>query len=173
MCLCLFFRQSSAGRKRSKRHQKKVHSLLLRLEKNLQKERKEKEKFKKRYQRLLKKNLSPRSEINRQFQPLPKVIRKRLLFHTAFTKDLSDRYRKANGEKEKQLIAKICAGGRIVRKYRLRTYAETLLGFSKRRWKHTHKDPLTFNRKKTTRTADELKNCVKLFFERDDVVHTV
>lgn len=100
---------------------------------------------------------------------MPKVIRKRLLFHTAFTKDLSDRYRKANGEKEKQLIAEICAGGRIIRKYRLRKYAEILLGFSKRRWKHTHKDPLTFNRKKNTRTADELKNCVKLFFERDDV----
>ena len=67
------------------------------------------------------------------------------------------------------MIAKICAGGKIVQKYRLRKYAEMVFGFSKKRWKHSDKDPHTFTRKRTTRTADALKSCVRLFFERDDV----
>lgn len=95
------------------------------LEKQLQKERREKEKFKKRYQRLLKKTLSPLTKEHRQLQRCSKEVRKRLLFHTALTKDLSDRYRNAKGEKQRQMIAKICAGGKIVQKYRLRQYAET------------------------------------------------
>lgn len=117
---------------------------MSRLERELQKERKEKEKFKKRYQRLKKKTLSPKSKFNRELHTLPKVVRRRIVFHTALTKDLSDRYHNANGEKEKQLIAKICAGGKIVQKYRLRKYAQAVLGFSKKRWKYSDKTPLTF-----------------------------
>ena len=168
-CLFLCFRQREEGRKRSKRHRKKLNVFLQRLERELQKERKQKEKFKKRYQRLLKKTLSPRSKVNHELRTLSKVVRKRLLFHTALTKDLSNRYHNAKGEKERQMIAKICAGGKIVQKYRLRKYAEMVFGFSKKRWKHSDKDPHTFTWKRTTRTADALKSCVRLFFERDDV----
>lgn len=142
---------------------------MSRLEKELQKERKEKEKFKKRYQRLKKKTLSPKSKFNCELHTLPKVVRRRIVFHTALTKDLSDRYRNASGEKERQLIAKICAGGKIVQKYRLRKYAQAVLGFSKKRWKYSDKTPLTFTREGNTRTADAIKDCVRLFFERDDV----
>lgn len=167
--LCLHFRQRQAGRKRTKQYSKNISVLLLRLNKDLQRERKEKEKFKKRYQRLLKKALSPKSKINRDLKTLPREVRRRIIFCTALTKDLSNRYHTATSEKERQLIANICAGGKILQKYRLRKYAETVFGFSKKRWKHSDNHPLRFTRKGNTRTVDAIKNCVRLFFERDDV----
>lgn len=62
--------------------------------------------------------------------------------------------------------------GERVQKYRLRKYAETVFGFSKKRWKNSDKDPYyTFVQKRSSRTADALANCVVLFFQRDDVSH--
>lgn len=97
--------------------------------------------------------MSPRSKITHKFRLLPKAVRKCLLFHIAFSKDFSDGYRKANAEKEKQLIAKICSGRKIEQMYRLRIYEDTL----------------TFKWKRNTRTADEIMNFVKQFFQQDDV----
>ncbi|KAK0139481.1 hypothetical protein N1851_023799 [Merluccius polli] len=154
--------QRRVGRKRSKQHQKKITSLLLRLEKELKRERKHKEKFKKRCQRLKKQQISPRSKINRELRSSPIVVRKRLLFHAALTNDLRARYQNATGEKERQLIAKICAGG-------LRKFAEAALGFSKKRWRMSGKEPLAFQRKGNARTGETIKTCVREYFERDDV----
>lgn len=150
-------------------NKKIITSLLLRLEKELKKERKQKEKFKKRCQRQKKRHKSPRSKINLELRSSPTVLRKRLLFHAALTNDRRARYQNATGEKERQMIEKICAGGKIIRKYRLRKYAEAALGFSKKRWRMSNKEPLAFQRKGNARIGETIKTSVRQYFERDDV----
>lgn len=113
--------------------------------------------------------MSPRSMLNHQLRGLPTAVRKRLLFQTALSKDLQARYQNASGEKERQVIANVCAGGKIIRKYRLRRYAEAALGFSRKRWRLPSKGPLAFRRQGNTRIGEKIKTCVQEYFERDDI----
>lgn len=104
----------------------------------------------------------------RQF---PRVaIKKTLLFHEALMEDIRNKYKKAQGEKEKQIISKVITG-KVLKKYRLQRVALNSLGFSKKRCKNEKNMRVNYNyqRKRNCRVADGIINRVKDFYSRDDV----
>ncbi len=104
----------------------------------------------------------------RQF---PRVaIKKTLLFHEALMEDIRNKYNKAQGEKEKQIISKVITG-KVLKKYRLQRFALNSLGFSKKRCKNEKNMRVNYNyqRKRNCRVADGIINRVKDFYSRDDV----
>lgn len=168
MCFCLYFRQRSAGRKRSKRHQKKTYSL--RLEKQLHKEHKEKEKFKKRYQRLLKKHLSPRSKINHEFHHCPKWS-ENVSFSTLPLLKTSVKWPQSQSQwwKRETINCKNMCRGKDGAGVQAQKICRNTFGLLKKKVETLWQRPTHIQMKKNTRTADVLKNCVKVFFEWDDV----
>lgn len=73
--------------------------------------KKKTEKYKKRLQRTKKKNASPWTKVNKQLKQLPSVaIQQTLLFYEALVEDIRNKYKNAQGEKEKQIISKVITG---------------------------------------------------------------
>lgn len=96
----------------------------------MEKEKRKKEKYKKRYQRIAGVNKSPRSSVNALLhnQTVNNTIRRRLLLHESIIEDIRNKYKKTKKEREKQMIAKTTIG-KIVKKYRLQRAAQMTLGF--------------------------------------------
>ncbi|XP_058888822.1 uncharacterized protein LOC117972307 [Acipenser ruthenus] len=132
------------------------------------------DKYKKRYQRLLKKSESPRAKTNRLLKSFPAedAVRKTLLFHHSLIEDIKLKYHTSRKEREKQILSKIVTG-KIVKKYRLQKFAQDSFGFSKKRWQSnkqtSENESFTFVRRKVSRVTDEIKNNVASFYVRDDV----
>ncbi|XP_060762316.1 uncharacterized protein LOC132871810 isoform X2 [Neoarius graeffei] len=124
------------------------------LEQLLQQERQQKEKYKKRLQRV--KNDLPRSP-----------VKKTLHYHEALKLQIQETYKQAKTEKQRQLISGVVVSG-IMRKYRMLKKSECALGFSKKHRSLANCEILKFKRKKIT-AFDDMKKKVKEFFTRDDV----
>lgn len=120
----------------------------------------------------MKKNkASPRTKVNRQLRQLPRVsIQKTLLFHEALVEDIRNKYQKAQGERERQIISKLLKG-KVLKKYRLQRFAQNSLGFSKKRWENDKNEKVnyTYQRKRNKRIGDGLISKVRAFYLRDDV----
>lgn len=116
-------------------------------------------------------NASPHTKVNRQMRQLPRAaIQKTLLFHEALVEDIRNKYKKAQGERERQIISKIITG-KVLKKYRLQRFAQNSLGFSKKRWKNEKNGKVnyTYQRKRNNRAVDGLMSRVRAFYSRDDV----
>lgn len=94
---------------------KKLKRQIAELQEKLEKERKKKVIYKKRCQRTKKYSDSPWSKITRLTSncPINPKIKKTLLYHESLIQDISNTYKKATKDREKQLIA-IVMTGRII-----------------------------------------------------------
>lgn len=160
------------GKKQSRRARYKLHKEIAQLQHALTKERKLKEKYKKRLQRSVKQNESPRSKVRELVKncPVNSRIRKTLLLNEALISDIKRKYQNARNERDKQILAKVTVG-KIVKNYRLQRWSEQALGFSKKRRHLLKSKSLTsFTRKTVNRFADtSIQKNIKSFFNRDDV----
>ncbi len=68
-----------------------------------------------------------------------------------------------------QVIVSNLVTGNIVKKCRLQKYAQSTLGFTRRRWKSVGGNPYSFSRKKCVRMEEAFKNNVRAFYTRDDL----
>ncbi|XP_028254033.1 uncharacterized protein LOC114441699 isoform X2 [Parambassis ranga] len=164
-------RQQNEGRRRSRKKIKKLKEQIQELQMLLKKQVRKTEKYKKQTQRMKKNNPSPRKKVKKQMRQLPReAIQKTLLFHEALVQDIRNKYTKAQGEKERQIIAKIVTG-KVLKKYRLQRFALNSLGFSKKRWNHEKEGRFnfTYDRKRNNRIAAGLIERVRDFYLRDDV----
>jgi len=120
------------GKKQSRRARYKLHKEIAELQHALTKERKLKEKYKKRLQRLAKNNESPKSKVCELVKncPVNNRIRKTLLLHEALISDIKRKYQNARNERDKQILAKVTVG-KIVKKYRLQRWSEQAFGVFK------------------------------------------
>lgn len=127
-----------------------------------------KNKYKKQVQRLKRKNESPRTKVNRQIRQLPHAaIRKTLFFHHVLIENIRNKYRNAQGERERQIISKVITG-QVMKKYRLQRIAQASVGFSNRRWQNVT-DGYTYQRMRKREIGNYLVDGVRAFYERDDV----
>lgn len=136
----------------------------------LAKETKKKESYKKRLQRLKHQGASPQTTARETLdQHSSTGTKKTLLFHKALVDSIKNKYKKAKGEKEKQLIARVVTGNSLLKQYRVQHLAQDALGFSKKRWKAPNPSGLAYQRKRNRRISPDLVNRVRSFFKRDDV----
>ena len=165
----LFFRQHEAGKRLWRKNKDRLKKEVEKLTKLLEKERKRSDKYRKKYKRS-NKSESPRSKVQQLTKSgrLTPTIRKKLLYHEALIEDIKNKYKTARKEREKQLIAKVTVGG-IVKRYQLQTFAEKLLGFSKKRRFLQGETISSTTRKPTSRLRPGLKAEVHSFYRRDDV----
>ncbi len=90
-------------------------------------------------------------------------------FHSALVADIAQSYKTLRRERVKQMIARATCG-KLLKKYRLQSFAWSAIGFSKKRGKSFGNAELTtFQRKKTSRTAEN-KASIHTFF-CDNVSH--
>ncbi|CAL8348942.1 unnamed protein product, partial [Boreogadus saida] len=153
--------QHEAGKRLWRKNKDRLKKEVEKLTKLLEKERKRSDKYRKKYKRS-NKSESPRSKV----QQLTKSGR--FLYHEALIEDIKNKYKTARKEREKQLIAKVTVGG-IVKRYRLQTFAEKLLGFSKKRRFLQGETISSTTRKPTSRLRPGLKAELHSFYRRDDV----
>lgn len=134
----------------------------------MESEKRKKEKYKKRWQRLAVGTESPRSTVDALLrnQTVNNSIRKRLLLHESIIQEIRDKYKNSKKHRERQLIAKTVTG-KITKKYRLQRATQASLGFSKKQ--RADGGALTFERNKTNRLSIECKEKVKAFYLRDDI----
>lgn len=165
----LCFRQRLQGesiRRSSKRKLKKQIEIL---EAQLAKEKTKTEKYKKRCHRAKKESVSksPRAKVNALLgrQKVNSPIKRALLFHTSLIDDIRKKIENAETNREKQLIAKVVSGN-ILKKYKLKKYAQTAFGYSKKRAKYSV--DLTYRGRRCV-SHNEIRKTVTLFFLRDDV----
>ncbi|XP_061892415.1 uncharacterized protein LOC133642309 [Entelurus aequoreus] len=163
-------RQRRQGEKRTRIGRRKLQRDMALLKAQLDREIRSKEKWKKRYSRCKTSSSSPRAVVNRmlQKQKVTPHVRKTLTFHSALVADIAQAYKTSKRETVKQTIAKVTCG-KLLKKYRLQSFAFSALGFSKKRGKSYGDAELTsFQRKKSSRRA-ESKASIRTFFLRDDV----
>lgn len=135
----------------------------------MKKETKKTQKYKKKLQRIKKKNASPRTKVNKKLKDVSSVaIRKTLLFHEALVEDIRNNYKNAQGERERQIISKVITG-KVLKKYRMQRLAQHSLGFSNKRNNEKNTVNYTYQRKRNNRIADVLISRVRAFYSRDDV----
>ncbi|XP_027134537.1 uncharacterized protein LOC113745777 [Larimichthys crocea] len=159
-----FSRQRDQGQKTKYKLMKQNDELHSRL-KNVTRR---KNKYKKQVQRLKRKNESPRTKVNRQIRQLPHAaIRKTLFFHHVLIENIRNKYRNAQGERERQIISKVITG-QVMKKYRLQRIAQASVGFSNRRWQNVT-DGYTYQRMRKRGIGNYLVDGVRAFYERDDV----
>ncbi|XP_070408481.1 uncharacterized protein [Nothobranchius furzeri] len=170
-------RQCDQGRRRRRKTLKNLEKQIHQLQGLLRKQTQKTEKYKKKVQRMTKKVLkkktketeSPRTKVKRQMTQLPPAaIQKTLLFHEALVDGIRNKYRKAQGEKERQIIAKVLTE-KVLKKYRLQRLAQNSLGFSKKRWRNDENVNYSYQRKRNSRVPDSLTSRVRAFYTRDDV----
>ena len=130
------------------------------------------EKYRKRYDRLLKKIHkldSPNAKTKCQMAT-QKNLRRTLLFHNAIMSELREKYQTQRCAKDRQVISKILAG-KILKKYRLVKVAQREFGFSPKAMRANEKRPtsLQYTRKKQcNRISKASDEKIKGFLERDD-----
>lgn len=166
----LCFRQCLQGQKKACSGRRKLLQEIALLKAQLDRERKKKEKYKKRYSRCKTSSSSPRALVNTMLrsQNVTPYVRKTLVFHSALVADIAQSYKASRRERVKQMIARVTCG-KLLKKYRLQSLAFSALGFSKKRGKlYGDADLTTFQRKGSSRRA-ESKACIHTFFLRDDV----
>lgn len=136
----------------------------------MEKEKRKKEKYKKRCQRLGGEKKSPRSKVDAllRHETVSNTIRKRLLLQESIIEEIRNKYKNTKKERERQIIAKTTIG-KIIKKYRLQRAAQTALGFSKKRGQRQDGGLITFERKESNRLPVDCKQKIKAFFLRDDV----
>lgn len=136
----------------------------------MEKEKRKKEKYKKRCQRLGGGKKSPRSKVDAllRHETVSNTIRKRLLLQESIIEEIRNKYKNTKKERERQIIAKTTIG-KIIKKYRLQRAAQTALGFSKKRGQRQDGGLITFERKESNRLPVDCKQKIKAFFLRDDV----
>jgi len=156
---------------------------IKRLQQQLQEQKKTTEKYKKRCQRLLKKestvtstgktrDMTPRSKTRyllRGLNVTPHVTRT-LEFHAALTADIKGMLKNSNKQRHKQIIAKLLTG-KIVRKYRCRRLSEETFGFSHKLFKLKPATDLSYVRHRIVAQgyAATMKKSVYEYFTRDDI----
>lgn len=166
MTICfLCNRQYVVGRRNARQGRRRLQKEIEQLKALLEKEKRKKEKFKKRYQHLGGEKKSPRSKVDAllRHQTVNNTIRKRLLLQESIIEDIRNKYKHTKKEREKQIIAKTTIG-KILKKYRLQRAAQETLGFSKKRGQRPDGELLTFKRKKCNRLPAECKQKVKHSF---------
>ncbi|KAL7392517.1 hypothetical protein ABVT39_025857 [Epinephelus coioides] len=163
-------RQYIVGRKNVRRGRRRLQNESEQLQALLERERKKKEKYKKRYQRLAGVKKSPHSVGDALLynQTVNNTIRRRVLLQESIIEDIRNKYKNTKKEREKQIIAKTTIG-KIIRKYSLQRAAQVTPGFSKKRCQRPDGGLITFERKLSNRLPAECKEKVKTFFLRDDV----
>ena len=160
-------RQKIEGRKRSKKERKKLQDEVKKLQEALAAEKREKERYKKRFQRVLMRSGSPATKA-RYARPRNTPSARKSLYHEALIGDLQQHIQQAGNSQERRQISTLVTGN-IVKKYRLQKYAQSTLGFTQRRWKSVGGNPYSFSRKKSVRMEEVYKNNVRTFYTRDDI----
>ncbi|CAL8236393.1 unnamed protein product [Boreogadus saida] len=167
---CAHSRQNVVGRRNARQGRRRLQNNIEELKALLEREKRKKEKYKKRCQRLTGGKKSPRSTVDALLrnQRVNNTIRKRLLLQESIIEDIRNKYRNTKKEREKQIIAKATTG-KIIKKYRLQRAVQATLGFSNKRCHRPDARLMTYERKKSNRLPAECKQKVKAFYLRDDV----
>ena len=165
------------GRKKVWRDRCRVYTTLKKTELKLQQETRRAEMYKKRWQRLQKQGKdtaspSPRTKVGNVIRSLklrnvPPDLRKRLVFSEVLQKQLRHNARSANGDKQKQLIAKVVSG-QVIAKYRGINTINRICSWKRFNSCRGKTDITRYERKqRKTVINDCLKNKVRQFFELD------
>ena len=154
-------RQKLQGRKLKNRSKSKAQRKVVLLQKQLTQEKKKADMYRKRLERLSKRENkvqdTPRSKTRNLLRHLSqKTVKKTLLFHNVLLDAIKQKY-KSGGQKSKKYISDMLRGN-ILRKYKLKTHAAREIGFSNH-GKHA----------KTGCLSKRMKENVQAFFLRDDV----
>lgn len=127
-----------------------------------------KDKYKKQVQRLKKEKWVSTYKSHPKIRQLPQAaIRKTLFFHHVLIDNIRNKYRNAQGERERQIVSKVIRG-QVMKKYGLQRIAQASVGFSSRRWQNVT-DGYTYQRMQKRGIGNYLVDSVRAFYERDDV----
>ncbi|XP_033736384.1 uncharacterized protein LOC117324573 [Pecten maximus] len=151
------------GRKKVRKDRAKAYRDIYKLKIKLQKEQKQKLKYKKRYQRLATKKSKSRT-LNKKVDEMIRTneTKKALLVHQSIVDRIKNRYMKSKSQKEKQMISSLICSYRMMRTNRLLTYFRKVTGITKH---YNGKRPT--ERRRPTKPL-RLKAAVSAFLERDD-----
>lgn len=179
MCMCC--RQRSVGRKKINARRTESYRKIEKLEQKLIDERRKANRYKKRYERVLKKAKksvspkdTPRSKTRKllRYMNVSSEVRKTLVFHNAVMDDLRDKYKLSKTLNEKRRLACIVMGKRIMN-CRLQQHSQDQLGFTCKTWQSFKRRESIVSGSVALRVRDMsvklLQNSVRDFFLRDDV----
>lgn len=170
-------RQHIRGRKIRNQNKQAMRKELTKIKHNLAVQRTLTERFKKRWQREMRKNKLPDTPRTRTRNLVrhatSKVVRKSLEFHNVLVDSIKQRYMETKQERQRQLFARLLTGS-LVRQYRMQKYAQETFGFSAKRWRYRHcSTENLFIRKKSSSLGVRLKERVVRYFTRDDVSRVI
>lgn len=171
--------EAKRGRKYVKRDRAKAYKKIKKLEEELIKKSREADKYRKRYERLVKKTSSNKSEQNKKYSirvilkesKLRGNLRKQLLLHCVVAEQIRRKMKakKLLNAQEKRILSNVVSK-KILKKYNLMSAANELLGITQKRLKF---NSLKQNRDKYSRRkyknalSERVKERVRLFLEED------
>ena len=166
--------QQVTGEKMRRKNRTKHLKELVHLEDKLGKQIRETAKYKKRWQRLFYRAHpeSPRRKTMRLLRHACTMsMKKSLLFHNVLLDEIRRKYSATKQERTKQMYFRLLAGS-MVKKYRLRSYMQTQIGFSAKRWStfpnKINNCDVTYHRKKSVSLGVRFRQRVQDFYNRDD-----
>ncbi|WAR22315.1 hypothetical protein MAR_016289 [Mya arenaria] len=139
------------GRRKKLRDRAKAYRRILKLTTELNKERRLKEKYKKRSQRLKVKNVTSK---------MKNETEKAVQFSNVIIKHIRDRYRREKSYKQRRQISMLICSYEVLKKYRLGKFATKALGMTTHQMKSR-------KIRRITSIAPKKKEVTE-FFERDD-----
>lgn len=170
-------KRGSAGRKKMKAYRTKIYRDLQKAKMEVAKLKSEKEKFKKRYQRLIRKKTVPATpspntkvDILLKKRTVPHDVRRQLLFAEALKSQIEENVNQMQGSSKEQQCYKKVLSGKVLKKYRLQGQIKNLITYKQnRKWQTTKKILLYERKSRKNILSDEVSEQVTNFFERDDV----
>lgn len=170
--------RGSAKRKIMKRDRSKTYRNLKKAENEISILKKERDKYKKRFQRLkIKMSAADSSPSpNAKFQSLlsgrtvPEDVKRQLLFGEALKTQIEKNvFEIGQSEKEKQCVRKILTGN-VLKRYKMQGLIKRILPYKQNKKLLSNKNILSHDRKKRICILSEVvKRELKAFFERGDI----
>ena len=163
--------QNSEGSKK-KNKKNKVYKDLARTKNQLVVEKRKAERFKKKYQRLLKlktsiKSTSPNTKVTDIIQRRDvKEVKRRLLFGEVLQQQITKNVKNMKTQREKQIAAAV-VGGENFKKYRLTKYVKNIVSSHNYKKAKNVKNLNPNRKKKLCEKMEKIKRDVQLFFDDD------
>lgn len=113
---------------------------------------------------------SPKVKTKQQMRQRPKDLRRALLFHNTIFSQIKKKYQNMHTAKDRQVIAKVVAG-KLLKKYRLLSFAKKEFGFSPKLMKTTVARASNFQhtrKMQCNKISKEVEEKITTFLERDD-----